>query len=413
MQPTPSEPFQVELAKTKRQLEIFYEISKAMRTTLKLDEILYIILTAVTAHAGLGFNRAMLFLVNEEEGALEGAMGIGPGSGEEAQAIWRALDPARTTLEDLIAAYRSFRASPFSRLDQLVRAMRIPLNEASGVIALAALEGMPFEILTEEAESKISHRFLDPLDLDRFVAVPLHARDRVVGVLVADNRFTGTPITSDDVRLLMMCANHAGLAIENSRLYEQTLLLAKTDSLTQLWNHGTFQLLLADELERARRYGKELALALLDLDDFKAFNDQAGHQAGDRLLRRVARLLKELARGSDPVARYGGEEFAMILPETPSAEAVQACERIRARLAEDIGAEWPQRRVTASIGVASFPRDGTTKDELIYAADMALFDAKRSGKNRTCLARRPGPSSIEQEAGLPHSPTSSAKPTAV
>lgn len=381
-----AEHLQQELAKTKRQLEILYEISNAMRTTLKLDEILYIILTAVTAHAGLGFNRAMLFLVNDQAGLLEGAMGIGPGSGEEAQAIWRALDPARTTLEDLIAAYRSFRYNAHSRLDQLVRAMRIPLSEESGVIALAALEGMPFEILTDEAESKISHRFLDPLDLDRFVAVPLQARDRVVGVLVADNRFTGKPITKDDVRLLMMCANQAGLAIENSRLYEQTLLVAKTDSLTQLWNHGTFQQILADELERARRYSKEVTLAILDLDNFKRYNDEAGHQAGDRLLVRVARILKEVARSTDHVARYGGEEFAIIFPESPKTEAFQACERIRSRLAEDIGAESLGRAVTASIGLAGFPQDAHTKDELIYSADMALFAAKRLGKNQTCLA---------------------------
>ena len=387
-----SEELQQELVKTKRQLEVLYEISKAMRTTLKLDEILYIILTAVTAHAGLGFNRAMLFLVNEQNGTLEGAMGIGPGSGEEAQAIWRALDPTRTTLDDLIAAYRSFRSSPFSRLDQLVRSMRMPLNEESGVIALAALEGMPFEILTAEAQAKISHRFLDPLDLDRFVAVPLQARDRVVGVLVADNRFTGKPITNDELTLLMMFANQAGLAIENSRLYEQTLLIAKTDSLTQLWNHGTFQQILAEEIERSKRYAKELTLAILDLDDFKRFNDQAGHQAGDRLLVRVARLLKELARASDQVARYGGEEFAIIFPETPSQEAVQACERIRARLSQEQGGELAGRMVTTSIGLASFPAHATTKDDLIYAADMALFEAKRSGKNRTCLAT---PASIQ------------------
>lgn len=377
---------QQELDRAKRQLEILYEISNAMRTTLKLDEILYIILTAVTSHAGLAFNRAMLFLVNEQARQLEGAMGIGPGSGEEAQSIWRALDPARTTLEDLIAAYRAFRQSPASKLDEHVRRLRIPLQEQAGVLALTALEGMPFDIVSEEVRSKLTDPVLSELELDRFVVVPLKARDRVIGVLVADNRFTHKPITKDDVRLLTLCANQAGLAIENSRLYEQTLLLAKTDALTQLWNHGTFQQLLGDEIERAKRYTKDVGLAMLDLDNFKQYNDTHGHQAGDRLLQQLAKILREVARATDHAARYGGEEFAMIFPETSKQEALQACERIRERLAKETGVGHPAMTVTVSIGLAAFPHDATTKEQLIYAADMALLAAKHAGKNRTNLA---------------------------
>ncbi len=389
---------QQELTKIKRQLEILYEISNAMRTTLALDEILYVILTAVTAHAGLGFNRAMLFLVHESSRQLEGAMGIGPESGEEAQAIWRALDPAKTSLDDLIAAYRSFRPAypehseagrhnPSSELDQVVRSLRLPLSEDAGVIALTALEGMPFEILTDEARGQLLNQpLLEQLMLDRFVAVPLKARDRVVGVLVADNRFTGKPITKEEVRLLMMFANQAGLAIENSQLYEQTLLAAKTDSLTKLWNHGTFQQLLADELSRTQQASKELVLAMLDLDNFKRYNDTWGHQTGDRLLVRVARVLREVARSSDHVARYGGEEFAIVFPNTPLAEAQQACERIRTRLAQEVLQEPNANGMTISIGLAGFPHHGTTKEQLIHAADMALLAAKRSGKNQTRLA---------------------------
>lgn len=379
-----------ELSKTKQQLEILYEISNAMRTTLKLDEILYVILTAVTAHAGLGFNRAMLFLVNEPAKQLEGAMGIGPGSGEEAQSIWQSLDPARTTLDDLIATYRHFRQNPSSHLDQLVRSLVIPLHEQAGVFALAALEGMPFEILNHEARSRLQDPLLAQLNLDRFVVVPLKARDRVVGVLAADNRFTGKPITKDDVRLLMLCANQAGLAIENSKLYEQTLRAARTDSLTQLWNHGTFQQLLADELDRARRYGKPLPLAILDLDNFKSYNDRWGHQAGDELLVRVAGAIRELARSTDHVARYGGEEFAVLFPETSQSEAINACERIRTRIAEEANPEGVRGQLTASIGLAAFPEDASTADRLIYKADMALLIAKRSGKNQIRLASNAG-----------------------
>ena len=374
-----------ELSRTKWQLEALYEISNAMRTTLKLDEVLYIILTAVTAHAGLGFNRAMLFLANPQTSHLEGAMGIGPDSGEEAQAIWRTL-ATHTTLSDLISAYRTFRANPSSRLDQLVRASRIPLQEQGGVIAWAALEGMPFEIVTEDARRKLSDPILTMFELDRFVVVPLKARDQVVGVLVADHRFTGKSITKDEVRLLTMCANQAGLAIENSRLYERTLKDAQTDSLTHLWNHGSFQRLLAEELERAKRYTTSVSFALLDLDDFKRYNDTAGHQAGDQLLIQVAKVLREMARGKDQVARYGGEELAIILPETSKTEAFQAGERIRQRLGQLKLSEESGHCLTVSIGLATFPEDAETKETLIYAADMALLEAKRSGKNQTRLA---------------------------
>lgn len=382
-----------ELQKTKRQLEILYEISNAMRTTLALDEILYVILTAVTAHAGLGFNRAMLFLINDAGRELEGVMGIGPGSGEEAHQIWQSLDPSRMTLSDLVAAYRQFRATPPAGLDALVRTIRVPLQEQDGVLALAALEGMPFEILTPEARMRFHDPSLAQLGLDRFVVVPLKARDRVIGVIAADHRFTGKPITKDDVRLLTMCANQAGLAIENSRLYEQTLHAAQTDSLTGLWNHGAFQRLLEDELARAARYHNTLSLALLDLDDFKHFNDSFGHQAGDHLLVQTARLLRDVARTTDHVARYGGEEFAIIFPETDQAQAAEACERMRAGIGQLAPASMPAG-VTISIGLAAFAQDAQTKDKLIYAADMALLEAKRAGKNRTCLAKalQPQPS---------------------
>ena len=375
-----------DLATARRQLEILYEISNAMRTSLQLEEVLYIILTGVTSHAGLGFNRAMLFLANDATKQLEGVMGIGPGSGEEAQRIWRALDPARMTLDDLIAAFRTFRHDSELSLDGKVRAIRLPLQESSGVIALTALEGMPFEIETPEARAQLRDPLLETLELDRFVAVPLKARDRIVGVLVADNRFTGKPIGREEVRLLTMCANQAGLAIENSRLYEQTLTASKTDSLTGLWNHGTFQQLLGEEVARAARYQKPLALAVMDLDDFKRYNDAAGHQAGDRMLTQAARIMKEEARAVDAVARYGGEEFTMIFPETPKDHARQACERIRGRIEEEVSAAAGGLLATISIGLATCPEDAGTKDQLIYAADMALLAAKRAGKNRTVLA---------------------------
>ena len=379
-----------ELERTRAQLLMLYEISSAMRTTLKLEEILYIILTAVTAHVGLGFNRAMLFLLNEETRTLQGRMALGPDSGEEAQAIWGSIDTQRSTLDDLIAVYHTARQRPLPPLHKLVQSMTIPLSEAGGVIALTALEGMPLEITTPGARATLGQDpYAAQLKLEEFVSVPLKAKDRVVGVLVADHLFTKQPITKADIQQLMMFANQAGLAIENSQLYEQTLTTAHTDSLTRLWNHGYFQQTLVEEMQRAARTHKELALAILDIDHFKHYNDRLGHQVGDAVLRGLAKILKETARARDTVARYGGEEFAIIFPETPRQEALGACERLRERIFGQPFAQeeiQPLGRLTVSVGLAGFPQDATTPAALIRAADLALYEAKRTGKNRVGLA---------------------------
>ncbi|MEK6568300.1 MAG: hypothetical protein AABZ27_06165, partial [Candidatus Omnitrophota bacterium] len=123
---------QEELQKVRGELSLLYEISNAMRTTLKLDEILYIILTAVTAHVGLGFNRAMLFLVNEKDGVLEGKMGIGPDSGEEANRIWTYLEKEKTNLDNLISNYKVSGHLAHSQFDQIVKGIRLPLKEEEG-----------------------------------------------------------------------------------------------------------------------------------------------------------------------------------------------------------------------------------------------------------------------------------------
>src|SRR3989338_5055186 len=206
------------LDRIRAELSIFYEIGNAMRSTLKLEEILFIILTGVTAHEGLGFNRAMLFLVNEEDSILEGKMGIGPHSGEDAGRIWTKIETEKMTLEDLIARYRHYKKGG-SELDKIVRGIKIPLREDAGVLALSVLEGMSFEVTTEEARQKLVHDpVLQTLNTEYFVTVPLKAKDKVVAVILADNIFTKKPITKDDIRTLTMFANHIGLAHESSPL---------------------------------------------------------------------------------------------------------------------------------------------------------------------------------------------------
>lgn len=373
--------------RVRAELRIFYEIGNAMRTTLKLDEILFIILTGVTAHEGLGFNRAMLFLVNEAENTLEGKTGIGPHSGEEAGRIWRQIEAEKMTLEDLTSAYRH-PIKGNSELDKVVRGIKIPLREDAGILALTILEGMSFEVTTEEARLKVvNDTALQMLRTEYFVTVPLKAKDKTVGVILADNIFTKKPITKEDIRTLTMFANHAGLAIENSRLYEQTVHQANTDSLTRLWNHGYFQYLLTEELKKAYEGKKELSLIMFDIDNFKNYNDTLGHQMGDELLRDLSRILKNTCDGKGEVARYGGEEFVVILPNAPKNTAYEIAESLREAIEEHQFKSQevqPNKNLTISAGVATYPEDALDKGRLIRSADMALYEAKRTGKNKTC-----------------------------
>lgn len=377
-----------ELERTKTELAILYEISNAMRTTLKLDEILYIILTGVTAHIGLGFNRALLFLVNEKDTLIEGKMGIGPESEEEANRIWTRVEQEQMDLDDLINAYKVSGEVLESGFNQQVRHLKIPLKEQNGgLLALGVLDGMPLLLTKETMPDYSSDPIIQLLNTDELVVVPLKAKDKVNGVVLADNFITKKPITKDDIRMLIMLANQAGLAIENSQLYEKTVTRAHSDSLTELWNHGYFQYLLQAELEKAKITKTPLSLIMLDIDNFKTYNDMLGHQSGDKILKALAALIKNQSRKMDYVCRYGGEEFTIILPETEKKEAFLIAERIRTDVERyDFVKEkiLPNKELTASIGLSSFPEDGFSPPELISHCDKALYEAKQKGKNNTC-----------------------------
>ena len=160
---------------------------------------------------------------------------------------------------------------------------------------------------------------------------------------------------------------------------------ANIDGVTDIYNHRHFQERLAEELERARRYGRALSLIMLDIDDFKAFNDTWGHQEGDRLLRWFGGVCQSCIRGVDVLARYGGEEFVIVLPETGGSEALAVAERIRTAAEKSSREHFGDNKVTTvSAGVASFPEHGTNRHALTQSADAALYYAKQQGKNR-CL----------------------------
>jgi diguanylate cyclase (GGDEF)-like protein len=213
---------------------------------------------------------------------------------------------------------------------------------------------------------------------------PAERPDRVLG-LVSVAR-DGRPFSEAERELFNYLAGQAAVSIENVDLHELVQRQAVTDELTGLFNHRRFQEVVAAEVERAKRFGQDLGMLMLDIDNFKQINDTYGHQQGDLVLREVARVLRESSREIDEPARYGGEEMAVALPQTDLDGAYNLAERVRA----SIEALEIRRlrgsgslRVTASLGVAALPESAQDKDALIAAADAALYQAKRAGKNRT------------------------------
>jgi diguanylate cyclase (GGDEF)-like protein len=172
---------------------------------------------------------------------------------------------------------------------------------------------------------------------------------------------------------------------EASRLLKS---MAERDGLTDLYNHRHFRESLDREIARADRDKNPLSLIIIDLDYFKNYNDSNGHLAGDKLLHQCGQILKDSVRGSDLVARYGGEEFVLILPNADGDNASQLAERIREQISEFPfqGREsQPTGMLTASLGVATYPHDGATANDLIDSADQALYKAKEAGRNKVAI----------------------------
>lgn len=281
------------------------------------------------------------------------------------------------------------------------------VDREKGDILFSATQGLP-EKMTEGlvfdavagSGGKSTGKSLGEVEAgDRlYKALPVLSQENILGVLCTEaaqiDRFS-----EDDRVLLSAVASELAVAVENARLYELTKRLAITDELTGLYNYRYLQQRLQLELERARRYTRPLSLVMADLDDFKLYNDTYGHLKGDVVLAEVAELFRASCRELDVLARYGGEEFAFILPETDASGAFVVAEKIREATAQQrfIG-EGNQRnvRLTASLGVASFPHHASDLEGLLREADDALYTAKTSGRNRVCGPKEEEPRSPSQ-----------------
>ncbi|MBJ7593815.1 MAG: diguanylate cyclase [Candidatus Dormibacteraeota bacterium] len=217
------------------------------------------------------------------------------------------------------------------------------------------------------------------------LALPMIVGARVVGVLeVRDSE--GRTADAATVESLDALATHAGTAIEAARLHQKVEERSELDALTHLFNRHRFEVDLEAETGRSLRYQRPLTFVMMDVDHFKTFNDEHGHQRGDEVLQEVAAVLTGELREGDTAYRYGGEEFGILLHETDVVGGAEVAERIRTRLEQSLGAHGNHRAVTASFGVAGFSERLGTADQLVRAADAALYEAKRAGRNRVVIS---------------------------
>lgn len=214
-----------------------------------------------------------------------------------------------------------------------------------------------------------------------FLSYPILIGERRIGVMNFTDKAGGESFGRHDLELLKAIAPQIAVAVDRTVLrdragrFEQ---LSVTDALTGLLNRRYLEKRLVEEIQRSRRHRFPMSLMLLDVDEFKSYNDRFGHPAGDKALKIVAGVLLDIIRGADVAARYGGEEFAILLPQTTSVEAAGIAERLRQRIERT---EFPKRRVTVSIGIASCTNEIETPSDIIDAADQALYEAKNQGRN--------------------------------
>ncbi|NQU94947.1 MAG: diguanylate cyclase [Candidatus Omnitrophica bacterium] len=259
--------------------------------------------------------------------------------------------------------------------------------KSSGFVApdktISALTGVVAKsrkpLFLEEKDSLLKYGF--DLKINNILALPLVVQKNVISVILAED------IQKEEYDKFLILAPQIALEMERVRLFDEVERLSVTDGLTGCFLRRSFLKRLKEEMERASHSKTNLSFIMADLDYFKKCNDNFGHLTGDVVLKNVAAILKKGVREIDLVARYGGEEFCILLPETSKQGAYAVGERIR-KAVEDhaIKAYDESVTITISLGISSFPEDSKELAGLIEKADLALYEAKKTGRDKTCLA---------------------------
>lgn len=334
--------FYMNLIATNRELRALYDVAATMTSTLDIDEVLEIVLVSIENLAP--WDTACLFVY--QHGAL------------------------------VPAVYDGFSDSKFKD---------VKIKPGEGITGSCLLKGKG-EIVNN---CQNDLRFLRlpglPKDTRSMMAVPLISGSELIGAiaLTSSKNFV---YTQKHLTLMSILASQAAVAISNARLFDRTTQLAITDGLTKLYNYRYIYDELERQVNRVKYNGGVFSLIIIDIDHFKAFNDMYGHQIGDEILQNLAVVLKNNVRAKDSVGRYGGEEFAIILPDISSVEAAGIAERIRQAVEKTELARTASGKglyITISAGVASYPDDALSVDDLVRKADNALlFGAKQDGRNK-------------------------------
>lgn len=324
-------------------LSLLYDIGNSINSIIEPDQLYQSLVNIISEQ--LGFEEFAVLILNQEADTLE------------------------------------IRASHGYEDDKEMRKIKFRLGEGiSGIVAQTGKR----QLIRDTAKDP---RYLHYKGLHKkdgaFLCIPLKVKGSVLGVF---NFFRPkrNGFTAQEIRLLSAIANQAAIAIENAQLFNNTRQLSVTDELTGLANRRHFKNMLDLEKKRSARFRKPLSILMVDVDFFKKFNDTHGHLEGDHVLKKIAQILSHNVREVDLVARFGGEEFIVLLPNTSAQEALLVAEKLREIVERTPfpGEEsLPSGNLTISIGCASCPEDTTDMDELENRADIALYEAKRRGKN--------------------------------
>jgi diguanylate cyclase (GGDEF)-like protein len=333
-----------ELSVTKRELNFYEEVNRTLTSSLELNDILVTIMKR--AKAMTKAQAWSVLLVDEDTGQLVFERAEGKKSRD-------------------------------------IKKHRLKMGE--GIAGWVAQEGIPVVV----PDVSKDQRFLGKIDkairfkTKSLMCIPVKSRDRIIGVLEFVNKTTGESFTKEDLDLLMRLVDQTAIAIERVLLYQKMEELALTDDLTKLFNTRYLNRTIEIEIQRSKRYNTSVSLIFMDIDYFKHINDNYGHLIGSKVLVEIGQILLKSLRSIDIVARYGGDEFVIVLPQTPPSAAKQIAERMRKAVESNVflKKEGYSLRMTASFGVAAYPENAKSKDDLIRLADEAMYRVKYQTRN--------------------------------
>lgn len=338
-----------EMRKKLEHLSIFHDMAKALTSTLQVDQVLTTIMDKIQEF--LHPDTWSLLLVDEKTNELYFQIATGEGASK---------------LKDI----------------------RIPMGKGiAGWVAQTSQAAIVPDVSKD-------NRFFSEVDkktemrTQSIVCVPIRSKERVLGVIELINYVGQRPFDEADLTLLQAMADYAAIALENALHVQRIHELTITDDVTELYNVRHLNFVLDTEIYRSNRYGYKFSLIFIDLDHFKEVNDTYGHLVGSKLLREMAELLRGGLRLIDYAFRYGGDEFVILLPQTDKESAYVVARRLRERTTNHqfMQSEGLNLRLTASLGLASYPTDAKSKAELIRLADEAMYLVKNTTRNNIAAA---------------------------